>query len=949
MGLGNRYVVFAVFLLIAPGLFALDPARRLTQYARDRLQREDGLPQNSVQAIAQTRDGYLWFATEQGLARYDGARLTSFGRWNTPQFGGDDVQTLFEDRSGTLWLGSHGGGLVSFRNGRFTRMTGELASGFIWSIAQDAAGALWVATEGKGLIRVAGGRTTAFTKKNGLADDTVYAVLTDRDGSIWAGTLGGLSHIRGSAINNYTVGSVKTLYQDRAGTLWLGTRGGGAARYQNGAFTPLVDGLPNLDIFAFAEDRDGNVWIATGGGGLVRWRDGVMATLTTKEGLANDTVLRLLEDAEGSLWIGTDGGGVTRLRDAKFVAYGQADGLSHEVVMSVYDDGRGAVWLGTLGGGVNRIAGGTVRAYTQRDGLSNDMVFAVRGDRSGAVWVGTRDGLNRIDGERITVYRKKDGLASSIVSAIHQDRRGDLWFGSPDGVSRLRDGRFTTWTTRDGLPADFVLAVTDDRNGAIWLGTAAGLCRFDGQTCTTLTTKDGLADDLVMGLHEDDDGVLWVATRKGLSRMAGGRITTFSRRNGLPDDLILGTLDDHAGYLWVSSNNGVFRLRKKELASVHAEVFGIEDGLPSLECNGGVQPAAWRGADGTLWFPTVKGVAAIDPRRIRVNRRPPPLKIQQVLVDEHPVAPTAALRLPAGTHRVELQYAALTFIAPEQVRFRYRLEGFDAAWIEAGNRRSAVYTNLGPGTYRFLVTAANSDGVWSVAPATLAVEQLPFFRQTAAFLVLCVLAGAALVALFLYLWTRRVRAEFAGKLAERSRIALELHDTVAQELVGMRLLLDLAGGSLGRDDAATRDHLERAAATSRNVLQEVRRVLADLRPAPLEDESLPAALKRFAPEVVVKGTARPLRPEVEDNLLRIAQEAITNALRHAQASRVEVELIYAPERVELHVRDDGIGVSPREGRFGLQGMRERAERMNAELRITSKSGEGTEIAVEVEA
>jgi ligand-binding sensor domain-containing protein/signal transduction histidine kinase len=960
-------------------LLALDPSKRVTQYMRDGLNREDGLPQSSVQSIAQTRDGYLWFGTEQGLARYNGARIVSFGNWNTPEIPGNDTQVLYEDRSGTLWMGSHGNGIAQWRNGRFRPSPARLSSRFIFAITQDSAGGMWIGTDG-GLNHLVNGRIDALTTKQGLGDDTVYAVLVRRDGSVWAGTRRGLSEIRGGVLHTYTTrdglpsDAIRALYEDRAGTLWIGTLGGGVARLQDGKLTTVgaSEGLTNLDVFSILEDRDRNLWIGTGGGGLARLRDGRISVLSTGAGLASDTVLSLLEDAEGSLWVGTEGGGVTRLKDSKLVNVSKADGLSHDIAMSVYEDAKGDIWVGTLGGGVNRLSGETIRSYTTRDGLSSDMVFAVGGDRAGALWIGTADGLNRLKDGHFTIYRAGKGLPSSAVSAIYEDRAGHLWFGTPDGVSRFGDGRFTTFTTADGLADNWVLAVLEDRRGNLWFGTAAGLSRFNGRTFTTLGPKDGVADDLIMALHEDDDGVLWVATRKGLTRIANGMFTTFTRKDGLFDDLVLATLDDHQGSLWVSSNNGVYRLSKRELADfaahriarVQSTPFGTADGLGSAECNGGVQPSAWRSRNGRLWFPTVKGVASIDPSRIRMNAVAPPLKIEQVLADERTVSMRSPLRLAAGTHRLEIQFAGLSFVAPERVHFRYRMEGFDGDWIDGGARRSAIYTNLGPGKYRFAVMAANNDGLWSAAPATLDVEQAPFFHQTAAFLALCGLGVAALVALLTLSWTRRVRAEYAGKLAERARIALELHDTVAQELVSVRLLLDMAAGTLASDAAATRRHLERAAVVSREILGELRRVLANLRPSALDKEALPAALEAFAkqaaegssprPRVEVQGTPRPLPPEMENDLLRIAQEAITNALRHANASRVEVELTYESEHVRLRVVDDGVGSGEHDlqalanERYGVQGMRERAARMSAHFRMTSRISEGTEVSVRVD-
>jgi len=971
-------VMLTISLLAAP-LLALDPSRQVTQYMRDSLEREDGLPQNSVQSIVQTRDGYLWFGTEQGLARYDGARIVTFGNWNTPEIPGNDAQVLYEDRSGTLWMGSHGHGVARLRDGRFARLPARLSSGFVFSITEDAAGGVWIGTDG-GLNHVSGDRVRTYTTKEGLGDDTVYAVLPARDGSIWAGTRRGLTQLRNGSLRTYTTrdglpsDAVRSLYQDRAGALWIGTLGGGLARFQHGTFTTIGarEGLPNLDIFAMLEDRDGSLWIGTGGGGLARLRGGRVSVLTSESGLANDTVLSLLEDAEGSLWIGTDGGGITQLKDSKFVTVGKSSGLSHDVVLSTYEDAAGDIWLGTYGGGVNRLSGNAIRTYTQADGLSNDTVFAVGGDRSGNIWIGTHDGLNRLRDGRITVYRTKEGLPSPAVSMIYEDRDGGVWFGTPEGVSLFREGKFTTLTMANGLPDNWVLAMLQDRRGALWFGTAAGLARYDGRTITAFRPHDGLADDLVMGLHEDDDGVLWVATRKGLSRFAEGKFTNYTRKIGLFDDLVLATLDDHRGALWVSSNNGVFRLSKKELADfaagrasrIRSVPFGIADGLLSTECNGGVQPSAMRSRRGVLYFPTVKGVSFIDPANLRTNGVAPPTRIERILADERAIPMGSAIQLAPGTHRLEVQFAGLSFTAPDRVRFRYRLEGFDSDWIDAGTRRSAIYTNLGPGDYRFAVIAANSDGKWSREAATLRVEQRPFFRQTRAFIVLCALAIAAVIAAFLYSWMRRIRAEFAGKLAERARIARELHDTVAQELISVGMMLDRAALASESDAVASRHYIERAATISHDSLQEVRRVLANLRASTLEEDGLPSALESFAaragdgssvrPAVFVRGVPRRLPPDIENDLFRIGQEAITNALHHAGASRIDVELSYESDHVRLRVRDDGADAGAHEidaiagERFGIRGMRERAGRMKAELLIKSTLREGTEVSVHVD-
>ena len=970
-----NFALASWLLLASSPAVALSSSVLVTQYLRDRLQREDGLPQSSVQSIVQTPDGYLWFATQQGLGRYDGKQITTFANWNTPAIRGTDIATLFVDPAGTLWIGLHNHGVTRYRVGHFETVSSVPADAQVWSIAADHKGGVWIGTSG-GLYVLRGPDTRVYTAADGLASNIVRAVQLSRDGTVWAGTDRGLNHLSETRIDTFTVrdglpsNTVRSLFEDSTGTLWVGMLERGVARRVAGRFEALP-GLTSPDVFAVAEDRDHNVWIGTAGAGLVRFTNDRLTTLRAREGLANDTVLSIFEDAEGSLWVGCEGGGVTRLKDAKFTTIGASDGLSDDVVSSVYEDARGAIWMATLGSGVNRLQGGRLRTFNTRSGLSNDQVFAVGGDRSGAVWVGTYAGLNRIVGDRITRFGERHGLPAASVGAIYQARDGEMWFGTPRGIARHRNGRFTEVLHADGLPDEFVLCISQDRRGRMLIGTGSGLVRFDGHEFTRLTQRDGLADNTVLEVHEDAqaDDVLWVATRQGLSRVAPGNITSFTRANGLVDDLIVGTLEDARGNLWIATNGGLQVVAKSQLHEVadgrrtrlDLISYGVADGLRSTEFNGGLQPSQWHARDGTLWFATVKGAVSIHPERIVSNPRPPPTLIQQIVADGRSFELTDTVALPAGTRRVEVSFAGLSFVAPDAVRYRYRLQGFDRGWMEAGSERRVSFTNLAPGRYRFQVISANNDGVWSPKPASVWLEQRAFFYQTGGFYAACVLAALALAWAWLH-WRQRIaRAQMRMVLAERSRIARELHDTVAQGLVAVRLQLESAARSAVNDGIVS-EHLQRAQQLTANSAEDVRAALVELHAQDADPERLDTALQRFVSNVFdglatvahisVSGRARELTPGVHSELLRIGQEAMMNALRHARAARIDVELRFERRHVVLRVHDDGIGTGAElsnsaQPTYGMAGMRARAARIHAQLTVSSSTGQGTEVLVRV--
>jgi ligand-binding sensor domain-containing protein len=970
-----------VFLLLLSGsgtAIALDSRRDLSQFTHEVWLTENGLPQNTVHSIAQTRDGYIWIGTEEGLARFDGVRFTIFDKQNTPQLKSNYIRALLADRQGALWIGT-AEGLVRMLNGKFTMFTTNegLPSNTIQAIYEDREGNLWVATAtGLGLFK--GGGLTTFTTKERLIGGSIQALFEDTDGALWIATPYGVGRVKDGTFTNYTVrdglgsNSVRAIQQDRDGRLWFASLGG-LTSFSRGRFTTYTtrDGLPNDRIISLHAAQDGGLLIGTAGG-LCRFSDGRFTSLNPGEALSTSTILSLLEDLEGNLWIGTESAGINLLKDTKFTTYTVRNGLSNDVIKSIYEDPQGNTWIGTDGGGLNLLKNDKVSVYTTREGLSSNVVLALFGDAAGNLWAGTPDGLNRFSQGKFTIYTAADGLANNDVRSICADHGGNLWIGTRGGLTRMRDGVFRTFTEVDGLPNDLIATLYEDAKGTLWVGTFGGLSRFMNEEFTTLTTRDGLSNDAVISLYEDSDGTLWIGTNGGgLNRLKDGQLTAYTTSNGLLDDVVYRILEDGRNNLWLSCRKGIFHIDKKALnefaqgriSSIAPVAYGTADGMMTRECSGGGDPAGWKGSDGKLWFPTIRGVAMIDPERIKTNSQPPPVVIEQIRIDDQAIAPSDRVELPPGTTRFDLYYTAPSFVAPERVRFKYKLEGFDKDWIDSGTRRIAYYTNLRPGDYTFRVIASNNDGVWNQTGAAFSLYLKPYFYQTYWFYAVCLL-GLALLAWLLYrLRVRGMRAQFGAVLAERTRIAREIHDNLAQEMSGISVQLEVVARTMPPEAEAARTHLDRARTQVRHGIAEARRYVWDLRSPALENNDLPTALSETArrltnetaiqTQVEVNGTFRPLPRLVEDNLLRIGQEALNNAVKHAQAQRIFVNLVFDARRVQLSVRDDGRGFdnqaasNGQAGHFGLIGMRERAERIGGTLSIQSTEGSGTEVVADV--
>ena len=742
--------------------------KSIIQFVQEIWQAKEGLPQNSVQAIVQTADGYVWLGTQDGLARFDGVRFTVWNKENTPQIKHNNIRTLFESKCGCLWIGTDAG-LCCYKNGDWFSFGKEdgLSNEIVSSICEGRDGKIWIGTWGGGLNCLSDSEIYVFDSEQGLSNDFVAAVHEDRAGNVWAGTYGGgLNCFQDGKFTVFTTKEglshdrLRSILEDREGNLWIGTRGGGLNLFRNGEFTVYTteNGLSNDSVWSLFEDSRGVLWIGTYGGGLNRFENGKFASFSTAQGLSDDFVWSIGEDREGGLWIGTGGGGLNRLHDGKFFAYTTRDGLVHDIAWSLYEDERENLWVGTYGGGLSVLQNGEWKSFTTENALPNNFVEAICGDNEGCIWVGTDGGgLSRYkNGEWINL-KTEHGLANNAVSALFADRQGALWIGTKGGgLNHLKNGVFTQYTAENGLSNNFVRAICEDGKGNLWVGTrGGGLSRFKDGEWKNFTTEDGLSHNVIFSLYVDAEDVLWICTGGGgLNRLKDGEITVFTMREGLFHDSPYKSLEDSQGNLWMSSSKGVFCVSKLELENfarggrtrISSQSFGIEDGMKSSECNGGFQSAGVRLGNGHLCFPTIKGIVIVNPNDLKVNNLPPPVVIEKVVIDKLEIDTRAEeIVLPPGEGELEFQYTGLSFTSPNKVRFKYKLEGFDRDWTDAGTRRSAFYTNIAPGNYCFRVEACNSDGVWNENGAAVTFTLKPHFYQTKSFYSLCALAagGAA--------------------------------------------------------------------------------------------------------------------------------------------------------------------------------------------------------------
>ncbi len=749
------YKIAAFFVLIAQVMlnWAIDPTKSISQYIHDVWKTEQGLPQNSLQAIIQSRQGYLWLGTQEGIARFDGVRFHVFDKNRIDALKDNYIMCLYEDGNGALWAGTRGGGLtcIHLQEEKYVNYSTAdgLGSDFVYAINMDREGTMWIGTTG-GLSRLKDGRFTTYTTRDGLANNSVYAIHVHSNDELWLGTIGGgACRLRNGIFTNYSRkeglpgDSVRAILSDRQGNFWIGTENG-LALMKDGGFTVYTtrDGLSDDIIYSLHEDREGSLWIGTSGGGLNRMIDGNISVFALKEGLSRNAVYSILEDREGCLWIGTGSGGLNRLKDGRIITFTTNDGLADDLILSVYEDAEGTMWIGTENGGLSQYAKGSFKNFAFADKKASKTIQTILRDSKDNLWLGTENGLlDMKDGKFIHHFTTREGLSNNSVTSLCEGGDGSLWVGTRNGLNLFKNNEFAVFKTEQGLSDNVIRAILLDRHGALWVGTNHGLNRGQNGVFKIYTTRDGLSNNFIYSLYEDGDGVLWIGTRGGLNRLAAGSITRYSVSAGLFDDVVFQILEDGKEHLWMSCNKGIYEISKNELTQyalgeipkIHSVSYGITDGMKSRECCGGLQPSGWKSRDGRLWFPTIKGLTVIDPTLvIKKNEIPPPVIIEQVRAEGREVKTGrhAEMIFPPGTEKFEFHYTALSLLAAEKARFRYQLQGIDRHMLAAGDLRAAYYTKLPPGHYAFKVTACNNDGVWNTEGAVFKFYLQPFFHQT---------------------------------------------------------------------------------------------------------------------------------------------------------------------------------------------------------------------------
>src|SRR5580658_9310962 len=970
-----------ILLAYCPCASALNPSLDINQYAHTAWTVRDGFFKGRIRAIAQTPDGYLWLGTEFGLLRFDGVRSV---QWEPPageHLPSSYISSLLAARDGRLWIGTLEG-LASWKDGKLVQYA-ELAGQGITPLLEDGEGTVW-----------AGGSASPTGRLCAIQSGS--ARCYGADGSLGSGLL--------------------SLYESNAGNLWAGAANG-LWRWKPGPPKPYP--MPSPEARALIDGDNGRLLISMPDG-IKQLVDGKAEAYPIPGVGPEFSPNRLLRDRDGGLWIGTTDRGLLHVHQGKTDLFTQSDGLSGEYIGSFYEDREGSVWVATVNG-LDRFRDVAVPTISVKQGLSNATVWSVLAVRDGSVWLGTRDGLNRWNNGQITIYRKRSSGLPDDADSLFQDDRGRIWISTTGGFAYFENGRFIPVSAVPGgqvhsmagdgagnlwislqdhglfhllqgsvveqIPwarlgrKDFAYALfPDPTRGGVWLGFyQGGLAYFkDGQVRASYAAADGLGEGWVTDLQFDREGSLWAATRGGLSRVKNGHVATLTSKNGLPCDAVHWAMEDDERSFWLYTACGLVRIARPELdawvsnpaRTIQAAVFDSSDGVRSHATVTGYSPRVAKTADGKIWFVTDDGVSVIDPRHLPFNKLPPPVHIEQITADRKKYETSSIQRLPPLIRDLEIEYTALSLVAPEKIRFRVKLEGHDPDWQDAGNERKKSYNDLPPRNYRFRVMASNNSGEWNEAGDSFDFSIKPAYYQTAWFQMSCAAAFLALLwGLYrfrLHQIAQRFNTRMEARVDERTRIARELHDTLLQSFQALMIHFQAVDNLLppgkGKDALEkVLDRADRALVEGRNAIQNIRSsttvtnelshavtALGEELAGPHDGKNAPATFR-----VSVEGTPRDLRPILRDDIYRIAGEALQNAFRHAQASQIEADITYGDSLLRLRVRDDGKGIDPkhlhagRDGHWGLPGMRERAQLIGAQFELWSEVGAGTEVELRV--
>ena len=949
--------------------FALDPSRPLSTQAHRIWRSEDGLLQDTAAALLEAKDGFLWIATEAGLVRFDGATFDHYSRLNVPGFAHNDIQCLAEGPDGAVWMGTSESGLYRFLQGEI-RALGEaegLPNQPIRRLLRDRSGSLWAAPAEGPLLRYDGTRFQAVPSDEPHL--RIRALAQDLDGSIWVGTAGsGLWHLREGrlVLAALTRAEITALGMGMDGELWVGTRTQGLLVLVDGRLEPPAwkRRLPPKPVSSLLVDRQGSLWIGIEQTGLFRrTREGRLEAAAPSPG-SRWTPLSLMEDSSGALWSGSEDRGLRVLYPVPFQTLPVVGADPEEPAWMVCQDTQGTVWCLTGDQALGAVRNG--RVVRVRPGNAPAApISSLWPRRAGGLWVGTRNGeVYAMDQGQFRRILWPEGPQPDTILSLYEDPQNVLWVGTTQqGLLKFAPGaRPVLFPAIRG-----VQAMTGNGSSPLYLASRTqGLGILESNQVRWLGRAEGLGSNGVLSLHLDGEESLWVGTADGLRHYRDGTFKGFADRSGLWLMAIHGILEDSAHWMWLSTGQGVFSVPRaalirglREAGPIPAVVFDHRDGMPSRETNRGAQPVAWLSREGDLYFPTSRGLARLPGRDSHPPGPPLHLHILKAESDETVLPHTPVIQVPPGTHRFEVYYTATSLTRADKVRFRYRLERFEHTWNEVADRRFSAYSNLPPGSYRFVVQAWRLDEPAPPEERSLDIQVQPFVYQRPIFWVLCALGAAAFGWWLLRLRLQQLEARSAV-LAERNRMAREIHDHLAQGFTGVLLQLEVAEAKLShmQGDPApvlTRlDHARNLAATS---LQEARRSVMSLRPHKAEGADLLGALRLLADrllagtdiqvELALTGEPRPLRGRIEDELLRMAQEMLTNSLRHGKAQWVRVVLQYEGRLVRLSIEDDGQGFDPLADAagYGMRSIRESIKQLRGHLEIDSSPGLGSRITI----
>jgi len=983
LGLSISSARFLLFVWLATSLWAVDPSRHITQYAHTAWRIQDGDLNGAPGAMTQTGDGYLWIATLSGPVRFDGVRFLPWEARGRKQLYA--VFSLLTARDGSLWMGTNGW-IAHVRDG--TLITSLKTFGRVNSILEDSKETIWIArsrvTDGGGpLCKIAGEKLRCYGKTDGLDVNGGEVLAEDLKDNLWMGGSDGIVRKTGDSFTAYHpkslesasgLGSVEALAVDKDDSLWvgIGRRGPslGLQQFTDGTWRSFVSPQLNGDslvVSAVFVDSQNTLWVGTEHDGIYRIVNGRAEHFSATDGLSSDSVTGFYEDREGNLWVSTSEG-IDRFHDTTVLTFSTREGLGGAVVYSILASRDGTIWIGNHDS-LDSLRGGTVTSIDVSRGLPGQGITSLLEDHSGNLWVGVDNGLFVYEHGKFTPIKRRDGTPTGIILAITEDSSHEVWAEAlmPARLLHIKNRTVVGELPEPQMPAADSLAA--DPEDGIWIGFVnGGLARYRHGSLENFVTKPS-RNSMISQLVVSSPGLMFGASLGGLVAWQNGQVRTLTTHNGLPCDSVYSLLMDNYGALWLNTACGVVKIEKAEVqrwlqqpdATVKTRVLDVFDGARPRSVP--FSPHAVRSPDGRLWFADETVVQMIDPEHLAQNSVLPPVHVEQILVDHKPHSSENGVRLPPLIRDLEIDYTALSFVTPQQMLFRYKLEGHDPEWVDAGTRRQAFYNELRPGRYRFRVIACNNDGLWNEAGATWDFTIAPAWFQTIWFSTLCASLVACVVLLLYLLRIRQVKrtlsVRFDERLAERTRMARELHDTFLQTIQGSKLVADDALENM-HDAIRTKRALEQLSRWLDRATQEGRTALHSLRASTTEANDLAAAFQRalgdcrretsMTANFSVAGDAREMHPIVRDEVYRIGYEAIRNACVHSAGSRVDVALNYTDDLL-LEVRDNGIGIDPaianagKDGHYGLQGMRERASRIGARLTIASSASSGTEVSV----